>query len=111
MDSRLIYIVSHRIHNISWLDWTHENGGWVFIGDGDNVDKALVLKYINNHFADETLYVSFTRNDSRIVSKVNVELAIKDILGKHDFSIWDNEFNKVIVFNKNGVMRIGNNES
>lgn len=111
MESRLIYKTSqHYIHKVEWLNRTYENGGWIFIGDGDNVDKKQVLNSIAKHLTDEILYISFTRNDSRIAPKTDIELAIADILGRYDFSIWDRDFKHVINFNKNGVMRVGKTE-
>lgn len=108
MDSRLIYIVSrHSISKIEWLNPTKENGAWIFVGDGDEVKKSFVFKCISEHFTDNILYVSWTRNGSIETSKENIESAIKDILGKADFFIWDIQFKRVIEFNESGVMRLG----
>ena len=107
LESRLIYKVSHSISNIYWSNPTKENGAWVYIGNGDELKTAFVFKCISEHFADNILYVSCTRSKSLQTSKDNIEAAIKDILGNHDFTIWDTQFKKVIEFNKNGVMRLG----
>lgn len=107
MESRLIYIVSHNISKIEWLNPTFENGAWIYIGNDEEMRKDLIFKSINDHFTDNVLYVAWTRNGSREVSKANIELGIEDILGRFNFSIWDTKFKKVIQFNKNGVMRLG----
>ena len=107
MESRLIYKVSHSLHKIEWLNNTVENGAWVFVGSGDDMRKEFIIRRIDEYFVDGTLYVSWTRNESKEVKKENIEYAIENILGVHDFSIWDTNFKKVIEFNKNGVMRFG----
>ena len=110
MESRLIYkLTRYRTNDIEihWLNSTFENGAWIYIGDGEQINREFVLKKINEHFTDNILYVSWTRNESIEMSKENIESAIKGILGEHDFSIWDSKLRKVIQFNKNGVMRLG----
>jgi len=107
LESRSIYKVSHSINKINWLNPTIENGAWIYIGTGDEIRRELIFTSINEHFTNSVLYVSWTRNGSKEVSKADIERSIDDILGVYDFSIWDINFKKVIEFNKSGVMRIG----
>ncbi len=69
--------------------------------------KEFIIKSIDEYFVDNTLYISWTRKESKEVRKENINDAIENILGVHDFSIWDTNFKKVMEFNKNGVMRFG----
>src|SRR5690606_37418393 len=108
MDSRLIFVVTDRLRSkMEWLNPTIENGSWVYIGNDSETRKEFIFKCINEHFTDNELYVSWTRNGSRKVSKETIEFAVDDILGKYDFSIWDTKFKRVIEFSKNDVMRLG----
>jgi hypothetical protein len=107
LESRLIYKVSHSKYNIEWLNPTYDNGAWIYIGNGDETNKELILKCINEHFEDDhTLYISWTRNDSKEVPKADIESELSDILG-NDFSIWNTAFTKVIELTHIGVMRLG----
>ena len=108
MESRLIYKVSHSIYKIEWLNPTAENGAWIYIGIGGEMRKQFIISSINEYFSvDNVLYVSWTRNGSKVVLKENIENSIDNILGVGDFSVWDTNFKKVIEFNKTGVMRFG----
>lgn len=110
MDSRLIFKLSDRIYenDIDWLNRTHENGAWIYIVDGNTLMKEFIFDKLNNHFTDNTLYIALSRNDSRVISKKEIESSIEDILGKYDFRIWDTEFKKVAEFKStNCIMRLG----
>lgn len=108
MESRLIYKVSrHCLQNIEWLNATVENGAWVYIGNGYEIRKEFILSSISEYFADEILYISWTRNGSKEIPKETIETAIENMLGVDNFSIWDINFKKVIEFDKMGVMRLG----
>ena len=92
--------------NLKWLN-EDEDLGWIYCGAGDDVKKEFVQNIINEHFTEIELYVAHERNNSFLTTKDNVIAAIKNILGKENFAIWDKSFNKVVDFNKIGVLRIG----
>ncbi len=86
---------------------TRENGAWVYIGNGDEMNRDSIIKKINEHFDSDNLYIAHTRNESIEISKKYIGKAIESILGRVSFLIWDTNFKKVIEFDRNGVMRFG----
>ncbi len=107
MDSKLIYIACRKlIGKVSWTKISNDSE-WIYFGDGNNINKLLVYEIINNHFTESELLIAWTRQGSVQVNRIEINKSIDNILGYHDFSIWDNHLRKVIDFNLIGVLRIG----
>jgi ABC-type uncharacterized transport system involved in gliding motility auxiliary subunit len=106
-DSHLIYNASDKIkYKVTWNKVTRDSE-WVYFGSTDKINKELVINAINNHFADDILYVVFTRNESTRTTIENIKNAIDGFLGVQNFLIWDTDFKKAIEFNKIGTLRCG----
>lgn len=106
MDSKLLYIVSEKKR--SKLIWPNdENFGWRYCGAHGEVKYDVVKQAVDNHFQDDELYICWNRQNSYPVEKPNVIEAIKGILGREDFFIWNTSFTKAIQFNKIGVFNCG----
>jgi|GEM_PF-1276700 len=109
LDSRLIFSVSSH-KKIDWLNWTTENGAWVYFGSQNNVNERTVISNIHQMFQEEYLYLARSRNNSCCVEKKDIMPAISDILCHEDFRIWNLDFTSVIEFNKLGVLRLGGSD-
>ena len=108
LDSKLIYSASEALKlKISWTKVTVDSE-WTYFGEDWEVNKGIVNDSINYHFNSyNSLYVSWTRQQSIEVNKSQIIEQIEKLLGKQSFFIWDTKFKKVIEFNKLGVMRRG----
>lgn len=101
----MIYKISqHKIYKAKWLNETHDNGAWIYIGD--KIEHSIVQS-INQFLEDSSIYISSTRTESLEIPKELIERTITPLLGVHDFTLWNKAFTKVIEFNKNGVIRFG----
>ena len=91
------------------VNWTRvtPDSEWIFFGTSDIINKDLIVNTINNHFADDKLYIAFTRKESMPSNKKDIEKAIDGFLGFQNFLIWDTGFKKAMEFNKIGTMRCG----
>lgn len=107
MDSKLIYSASEGIkYKIIWVKKTPDSE-WIYIGEKNNLNKQILRDTINEYFDDTTLLIAVNRKDSIHINKIDVFERIEKIIGIQDFKIWDIKFNRVIEFNKIGVMRLG----
>jgi len=108
-DSRLIFAAAASgLNHIRWLNETKDNGAWAYIGDGDELDREMVMDTINKFFDDNALYIVLTKRDSFKLNKEDIRTALTNLLGKANFSIWDSKFEKVIGFvAANAIMRLG----
>ena len=84
---------------------------WVYFGTKGEVIKEIVMENIKTHFSDDNLYVVRQRNNSFQTSKDNSLEAITDLLGVEDFSLWNQPLDRVIQFNRIGVLRRGERNS
>ena len=110
MDSRLIYSATQEItRKIFWPKGTDTQ--WVYFGTKGEVIKEIVMENIKTHFSDDNLYVVRQRNNSFQTSKDNSLEAITDLLGVEDFSLWNQPLDRVIQFNRIGVLRRGERNS
>jgi hypothetical protein len=107
MDSHLIYTASDSMKNkVNWIKVTPDSE-WFYFGINDEIKKKSLVNAIDNHFAEDTLYVAFTRKESFQTSKRDIAKTIDNLLGFQDFFIWDTDFKKVMEFNKIGTLRCG----
>ena len=107
VDSALLYAASDSLKfKVSWVRVSAESE-WTHFGTGDEVNRALVTKTINEYFFADPLNVVFGRKDSVQINKSEINKVIHDALGKRNFFIWDKEFKRAIEFNHIGVLRVG----
>ncbi|MFT3681034.1 MAG: hypothetical protein QM791_12220 [Ferruginibacter sp.] len=101
MEPYIIYSASsHMKDKVAWNEW-------VYCGIGNDLKKDTIANAINEYFEDSTLYFVNVRKNSTDIKKENVLERIETELEKHDLFIWDSLFEKVMEFNKIGVMRKG----
>ena len=106
MDSRLIYAASERM--TSHIVWTKETETeWIYFGADKDVNLEKVSKIIDGHFSESILLVCWTRQGSFETNKDDILITTRNILGYHDFVIWNSSFDHAIEFNKIGVLRCG----
>ncbi|MGH2666652.1 hypothetical protein [Flavobacterium sp.] len=104
MDSRIIYETNKTFHNkIEWLiTLPKSESEWIYLNSENSIQEI-----IESYFESEILFVSLTRNESFQTEKTNIVGKIKDYIKNQDFSIWNQEFSKVLEFNKIGIYRKG----
>lgn len=84
-----------------------EHNGWIYFGEPPEINKEIIMQNINDHFMNNDLFISNTRTGSFQSTKQDVFDSIQNFLCVKDFSIWNSSFNRVIDFNKIGVLRCG----
>lgn len=109
MDSRLIYEANKTYHNkIEWLMPSNKSESeWIYINFEEINSENFIQEIAESFLKSEILFVSLTRNESFQTEKTNIIAKIKEYLGIQDFSIWNQEFSKVLEFNKMGIFRKG----
>lgn len=105
MESRLIYIASKKMRDNLEFDPTPDFG-WLYFGAHPEVNMEIVNQKIFAHFSEDMLlFIAHNRIDSIQTNQLSVIEDIKDLLGRYDFSIGNTSFNRVINFDKIGVLR------
>lgn len=109
MDSRIIYETNKTFHNkIEWLiSLPKSESEWVYLNSEKSNSENSIQEIIESYFESEILFVSLTRNESFQTEKTNIIGKINEYLKTQDFSIWNQEFSKVLEFNKIGIYRKG----
>ena len=109
MDSRIIYEANKTYHNtIEWLTpSTKSESEWIYLNFEETKSENLIQEIIESFFESEILFVSLTRNESFQTEKTNIVVKIKEYLTIQEFTIWNQEFSKVLEFNKIGIYRKG----
>ncbi len=109
MDSRIIYEAYKTHHsNIEWLmPSIKSESEWIYLNFEETNSKKITQEIIDSFFESEILFVSITRNESFQTEKTNINTKIEEYLKNQNFSIWNQEFNKAIEFNKIGIYRKG----
>ena len=109
MDSRIIYEVNKTYHNkIEWLMPSNKSESeWIYFDFEETNSENFIQEIIESFFESEILFVSLTRNESFQTEKTNIISKTKEYLRTQDFSIWNQEFSKVLEFNKIGILRKG----
>jgi len=113
LDSRLIY-ESNKTY-IRKVQWTRPNENpeseWLYLGLADELKKDLAFKILDEHFADDGIYLSHERGDSFQTTITDFKAKVDKYIGTLDFTLWDLNFSKVIQFNKVGILRRGTTTS
>jgi hypothetical protein len=113
MDSRLIYESSKiYLQKIEWLKSSIESESeWIYLNFEENINENVIGEIISNHLDSENLFIALTRNESFETKQKNIMSEIKGFLKTKDFVIWNQQFEKVIEFNKLGICRKGEKAS
>lgn len=104
MTSRLIYAISKRLP-VQWIRAGESE--WIYCGVLEDIKLDLIISHLNNHLDGSNYYLSVDRNRSTEINKESVIMHIERLIGLEDFSIWDMNFQNVIVFNRIGVFKEG----
>lgn len=109
LDSRLIYKSNNTyINKVMWTRPTESTDSeWIYIGLAEELKKIVVFKILDEHFADNGLYLSHSRGDSCQTTLTAFKTNIEQYVGTWDFTLWDLTFTQVIQFNKIGILRKG----
>ena len=109
MDSRLIYESSKiYLKKIEWLKSSIKSESeWIYLNFEEIVDEKIIYDFIDNYIDSETLFIVKSRKESFETGKKNVFAEIKRFLKTDDFVIWNQNFERVIEFNKIGICRKG----
>lgn len=86
--------------NVNW-------NAWIFCDVGNDMKKDVIENIINQHFEAEKLFFVNARKNSSELSNKEILERIENELEDHEIFIWDTHFEKVIEFNKIGVLRSG----
>ena len=113
MDSRIIYESNKTYYNkVEWLmPSIKSESEWIYLNFEETKSEIIIQEIIESFFESEILFVSLTRNESFQTEKTNINTKIKEYLKSENFSIWNQEFSKVLDFNKIGIYRKGINAS
>lgn len=107
MDSKLIHIKAQRLLSKGDLDQL-PNGGWQYCGRSDDLKVSLLAQAIERQFADDNnVYFIFSRHDSRLEPKADLIDLITSNIDERNFTLWSENFCKVMEFNSIGVYRFG----
>ena len=111
MESRLIYESDKTF--INRIQWTNpENSSeseWLYLKP-KTLSENQIADILNKKLTSEILYLVIDRNQSEQIDKFNLIPKIKDLYGKTEFKVWDENFENVIEFKKE-IYREGNTAS
>jgi hypothetical protein len=102
MESRQLYNAAEHLSQI--VSWDKE---WIHFGTGREVKFDFIEKLINTFLIDDHLNLVCKRTDSGTFSKIEIMKKIGVLLGQDNFQLWNNTMDKVIAFNRIGVLRHG----
>lgn len=106
MQSRLIYKKSKALQpKINWIKPAETE--WLYCGAEGEVKFGVVENEINNFFDGSKFYVATARKDSFGSTQENLLQSITSLVGVANFFVWDEQFQRVMEFNKIGVLQKG----
>ena len=112
MESRLIYESNKTyLNHVEWIKAENAGSEWSFFGNDENIGEIQIRKILDENFDDENLYFVFSRNESSEMNKNELVKKISKVFRYYNFTVWNNNFRKVIEFNKVGIYRNGINAS
>lgn|SRR5690606_730736 len=102
MDSR--QLCNAAAHLGSVMTYSRE---WVHFGTGRDIKLSLIEKLIDDFLADEELHVVHGRRTSFTTTRSDTLKKIQGLLGEQSFEVWNSAMDKVIKFNRIGVLLTG----
>ena len=105
-DPKQLYTAAqHLNHTIVYTE------DWVHFGTGNQIKLDVIERLIDNHLtSDEILFVQHRTNSAQF-ERQEIVGRIKPILGKESFQLWVTSMDKMIQFDKIGVLRLGRKKS
>lgn len=91
-------------HLAQLLMWDKD---WIHFGTKNEIKFDLLEQLIEDHLKNNELLLIHGRRTSEQVRKEEVINKIKPLLGTDDFQLWTVTMDKVIGFNKIGVLIVG----
>lgn len=102
MASREMY--NATAHLSSLITWDRD---WIHFGTENEIKLGLLEKLIEEHLSGNDLLFIHGRTTSRQIKKEEIIKTIRPFLGTDDFQLWTVTMDKVIRFNKIGVLHLG----
>lgn len=102
MDSREMY--NATAHLSSLITWDRD---WIHFGTEKEIKFDLLEKLIEEHLSGKDLLFIYGRTTSRQLKNEEIIKTIRPFLGTDDFQLWTVTLDKVIRFNKIGVLHNG----
>ena len=91
-------------HLTSLVQWEDK---WIHFGTEGKIKFDLLNELINQHFQETELLLIQGRTNSTLVNSKEIMTIMKPILGIDSFQIWTKSMDKVIKFDRIGVLNIG----
>jgi hypothetical protein len=102
LDSRQLHIAArHLSATVSW------DKDWLYFGTGLEMKKELIREIVNRFLPDDNLNLVDGRNNSGTHDRTAIEQQLEMLTGARNFQLWNESLNKVIEFNRIGVLRMG----
>lgn len=106
MDTRLIYKTSETLKlKIYWIKPAETE--WIYCGAEGEVKWDVVEKELDNFFDDGIFHIATTRTNSFDIDMDSLVSSIQKLIGRKNFLIWSEDFQKAMEFNQIGVYRKG----
>lgn len=102
MDSRQLYKAAEHLGTT--LTWEKE---WIYFGTTNEVKYELIEDLINNFLEGDEINLVHERTNSGTIETTKVLPAIKELLGKSNFELWNYSIERAIQFNRIGVLLKG----
>lgn len=102
MDSKELYNATAYLTRV--VDWDRD---WIPFGTGSEIRNDLITELINDFLSDDNLYFVYERQNSGAYKKSEIANVVKEFLGKESFQLWNSNLDRVICFNRIGVLQKG----
>ncbi|MBC8054713.1 MAG: hypothetical protein H7Y13_16775 [Sphingobacteriaceae bacterium] len=102
MDSKELYNATAYLTRV--VDW---DKNWIPFGTGSEIRNDLIVELIDVFLSDDNLYFVYERQNSGGYKNSEIMNVIKEFLGKESFQLWNSKLDRVIAFNRIGVLQKG----
>lgn len=102
MYSRQLYNAASHLSQV--VTWDKE---WIHFGTGNGINLSLVEDLIDRFLADDVLQLIHERTNSTTIKRTEAIKEMYDLLGQQSFQIWNSTMDKVIKFDRIGVLLVG----
>ena len=91
-------------HLSSTLNWDRE---WIHFGTGDKIKTDIIDDLIINFLEGDQVNLVFERTNSGTFNKAEILPRITELLGNHNFQLWNETLQRAIQFKNIGVLLKG----
>ena len=102
MDSRQLYKAAEHLGTT--LIWEKN---WIHFGTANDVKYDLINELIENFLQSDYINFVHERTNSGAIEADKILSAIKELLGKSNFELWNDSMDRAIQFNRIGVLLKG----